>query len=218
MLAEIYPSLLEPNPGHEVKDARQVDTVADAIQQLDESGELKRYLRAPSQMPAAVREEEGLILGMQDPTGFQRAARATAERGTKVLTPLDAVEQIYDELTRAAAVPVGEADPPQEPGVYVFIAADHPCYVGRTSNLKQRIQQHKHGGGQSGHLPATIAQRDDMDIAKARQLVRAMKVRWVVVTEDEDHGVRQAMLELYAAVQLATLATVEGRYNTFKNH
>ena len=91
-------------------------------------------------------------------------------------------------------------------------------HIATHSNLKQRIQQHKHGHGQSGHLPATIAQRDDIDIAEARQRVRAMKVRWVVVTEDEDHGVRQAMLELYAAVQLATLATVEGRYNTFKNH
>ena len=76
VLAEIYPSLIEPSPGPEVKDARQVDAVAAALQKLDESGALKRHLRAPSQMPAAVREEEGLILGMQDPTGFQRAARA----------------------------------------------------------------------------------------------------------------------------------------------
>ena len=76
VLAEIYPSLIEPNPGPQVKDARQVDAVAAALQKLDESGELTRYLRAPSQMPAAVRKEEGLILGMQDPTGFQRAVRA----------------------------------------------------------------------------------------------------------------------------------------------
>ena len=73
---KIYPSLIEPNPGHEVKDARQVDAFAAALQKLDELGELKRHLRAPSQMPAAVREEEGLILGMQDQTGLQRAARA----------------------------------------------------------------------------------------------------------------------------------------------
>ena len=74
VLAEIYPSLIEPKPGHEVKDARQVDAVAAALQKLDELGELERHLRAPSRMPPAVREEEGLILGMQDPTGFQRAA------------------------------------------------------------------------------------------------------------------------------------------------
>ena len=75
VLAEIYPSLIESNPVHDVLDARQVATVAAALQKLDESGELKRHLRAPSQMPAAVREEEGLILGMQDPAEFQRAAR-----------------------------------------------------------------------------------------------------------------------------------------------
>ena len=78
VLAEIYPSLIEPNSGSEVKDARQVDAVAAALQQLDNLGELRRHLRAPNQMPAAVRNEEGLILGMQDPAGFQRAAQMAA--------------------------------------------------------------------------------------------------------------------------------------------
>ena len=76
VLAEIYPSLIEPDPGPEVKDARQVSAVAIALQTLDEYGELERYLDVPSEMPATVRQEEGLILGMQDPAGFQRAARA----------------------------------------------------------------------------------------------------------------------------------------------
>ena len=56
VLAEIYPSLIEPSPGHEVKDARQVDAVAAALQKLDELRELQRNLGAPSQMPAPVRE------------------------------------------------------------------------------------------------------------------------------------------------------------------
>ena len=76
VLAEIYPSLIEPDPGPEVKDARQVRTVAKALRTLDESGELDRHLGVPSEMPATVRQEEGLILGMQDPAGFQRAAHA----------------------------------------------------------------------------------------------------------------------------------------------
>ena len=57
-----------------VKDAGQVDAVAAALQELDKLGELKRHLRAPSRMPSAVCSEEALILGMQDPKGFQRAA------------------------------------------------------------------------------------------------------------------------------------------------
>ena len=76
VLAEIYPSLIEPDPGLEVKDARQVSAVARALQALDESGELARHLGVPTEMPATVRQEEGLILGMQDRAGFQRAARA----------------------------------------------------------------------------------------------------------------------------------------------
>ena len=75
VLAEIHPSLIEPVPGPAVKDARQVSTVAVALQRLDRQGELARHLSAPREMPAAVREEEGLILGMQDPGGFQAAAR-----------------------------------------------------------------------------------------------------------------------------------------------
>ena len=64
VLAEIYPSLIEPKPGHSVKDARQVSAVANAFQQLDEQGNLSQYLSAPLRMPAAVCEEEGWILGL----------------------------------------------------------------------------------------------------------------------------------------------------------
>ena len=77
VLAEIYPSLIDPCLGDEVLDARQVKAVAVALQNLDRLGELDRHLRAPCDMPARVRREEGAILGMQDPEGFQRAARVT---------------------------------------------------------------------------------------------------------------------------------------------
>ena len=77
VLAEIYPSLIEPEPGPEVKDARQVSAVARALQRLDAAGALARHLGAPREMPAAVREEEATIFGMQDPEGFQAAARAS---------------------------------------------------------------------------------------------------------------------------------------------
>ena len=54
VLAEIYPSLIEPDPGPEVKDARQVSAVANALQTLDEYGELERHLdQARCQPPCA---------------------------------------------------------------------------------------------------------------------------------------------------------------------
>ena len=80
VLAEIYPSLIEPAPGPEVKDARQVMAVAAALHGLDARGALARHLAAPRDLPAAVREEEASILGMQDPAQFQEAAREAARR------------------------------------------------------------------------------------------------------------------------------------------
>ena len=102
VLAEIYPSLIEPDRGQEVKDAGQVAAVAAALQNLDESGELERHLRAPNRMPAAVREEEGLILGMQDPSGFQRAARRPSDRArtTTRQQPDAARSAVNDESER----------------------------------------------------------------------------------------------------------------------
>ena len=44
VFAEIYPSLIEPAPGPEVKDARQVKAVAAALQRLDAVGALARHL------------------------------------------------------------------------------------------------------------------------------------------------------------------------------
>ena len=75
VLAEIYPSLIEPVSGPEVKDARQVITVAAALERLDQKEDLRAQLSAPQEMPRAVREEEGAILGMHDPTEFRVAAR-----------------------------------------------------------------------------------------------------------------------------------------------
>lgn len=77
VLAEIYPSLIEPAPGPGVKDARQVSAVIAALQRLDVRGTLAGHLAAPRDMPAAVRKEEASILGMNDPAEFQAAARAT---------------------------------------------------------------------------------------------------------------------------------------------
>ena len=73
VLAEIYPSLIDPCPGNEVLDARQVKAVAMALRELDRTGNLRHYLRAPLNMPDRVRREEGAILGMHDQKGFKRA-------------------------------------------------------------------------------------------------------------------------------------------------
>lgn len=75
VLAEIYPSMIDPCPGDEVLDARQVKAVAEALRGLDRRGELEQYLQEPDRMPVQVRHEEGAILGMHDPEGFRAVAR-----------------------------------------------------------------------------------------------------------------------------------------------
>lgn len=42
------------------------------------NGDLDWYLDVSSEMPATVRQEEGLILGIQDPAGFQRGGTREA--------------------------------------------------------------------------------------------------------------------------------------------
>ena len=75
LLAEIYRSLIDPSPGNETLDARQVRAVALTLREMDRSGQLEQYLRAPATMPSHVRLEEGAILGMHDPEGFRVAAQ-----------------------------------------------------------------------------------------------------------------------------------------------
>ena len=62
VLAEIYPSLIEPAPEEDVPDAGQVKAVVNRLQELDLAGRLLGRLRAPNQMPASVGIEEGLFL------------------------------------------------------------------------------------------------------------------------------------------------------------
>lgn len=83
VLAEMYPSLIEPEPGADVKDARQVRTWAAALQRVDSEGNLARHLSAAGEMPVAVREEEAAILGMDDPAAFQRMVDVPPARASR---------------------------------------------------------------------------------------------------------------------------------------
>ncbi len=65
VLAEIYPSQIDPEPGQEVKDERQVKAVVKALNRLDKQGELFQRLRLPSDKCPSVRREEGWILDIR---------------------------------------------------------------------------------------------------------------------------------------------------------
>ncbi|MEM9197843.1 MAG: precorrin-8X methylmutase, partial [Pseudomonadota bacterium] len=73
VIAEIYPSLLDPDPAQPVKDAGQVQAVITTLSRLDRAGRLAAHLAAPAAMDPEVRREEAAILGMDDPAGFRRS-------------------------------------------------------------------------------------------------------------------------------------------------
>ena len=125
--------------------------------------------------------------------------------------------------------------PPNIPkaGVYLFTERGTHLYGGRSDHLRARLRAH--GRPSSGHNVAPFAFRiarrqtgktkasyrptdSRADLEKNRQFgkkfqsakerVRRMEIRFV----EEGHPLRQALLEIYAAVALGT------RYNHFENH
>ena len=118
-------------------------------------------------------------------------------------------------------------------GIYLFSEGDALLYVGRTNRMRQRLQQHcrlkishrsapfafrlaRHAlgltratyrqEGSRAHLAQDATFQEAFAEAVAR--MRRMHIR---VAEEEDQT-RQALLEIYAAVSLAT------PYNEFRNH
>lgn len=116
-------------------------------------------------------------------------------------------------------------------GVYLFSEQGNALYVGRTNNLRKRLQFHTRNNynqatfafllareqtgntkvayQQSGSRKDLLTQsvfRTALDNALAR--IRSMNVQFV----EESNPIRQALLEICAALQ------AEARYNDFDNH
>lgn len=105
-------------------------------------------------------------------------------------------------------------------GIYLFSEGDLHLYVGRSKRLRHRLHYHcssakdvpfafKLAREQTGHLKATYSSKGSRDelladtafaaafqAAKAR--IRRMQIRFV----EESDPVRQALLEIYAAIVL----------------
>ena len=116
-------------------------------------------------------------------------------------------------------------------GVYSLSEADGPLYVGRTRNLRSRLSAHRSRSVRQATLAVKMARRHSdlhatyrrdrsakylyehdplfkAEFEKAREHISALQVRYV----HEDDDVRQALLEIYAAIQLDTTI----RYNRFR--
>lgn len=118
-------------------------------------------------------------------------------------------------------------------GVYLFSEGEHHLYVGRTNNIRTRIQQHCRPGSTHNSAPfafrlaretrkvlratykadgsrAHLVQDPHFALAftDAKARLREMNIRVV----EETNPLRQALLEMYVAVAL------EAPYNDFDNH
>ena len=118
-------------------------------------------------------------------------------------------------------------------GIYLFTEAGKHLYVGRTNNIRRRLQQHCRPGsthnsapfafrlarearnvlkatykteGSRAHLVQDVAFAAAFTDSKAR--LCAMQIRVV----EESNPLRQALLEMYVAVSL------DAPYNDFDNH
>jgi hypothetical protein len=118
-------------------------------------------------------------------------------------------------------------------GIYLFSEKGRHLYVGRSNNLRRRLQEHfrpssTHNSapfafrltrGTTGHVHASYTTKGSREtlaksrkfkeaFTRAKERVRRMQVRFV----EENDPLKQALLEMYTAVALHT------PYNDFDTH
>jgi hypothetical protein len=148
---------------------------------------------------------------------------------------VEALHPAYERLIASAPFKFADLSGQRVPdrGVYLLTEADRHLYVGRSDSIRKRLQNHCRAGathlqaafafrlareasgmlkatykpeGSRAHLMTQDHFRATFDAQKAR--LRAMDIR----TVDEGDPNRQALLEMYVAIALAT------PYNDFANH
>lgn len=132
---------------------------------------------------------------------------------------------LFDTLQDETAVPLKGTTFPRSPAVYVFLMDGKPVHVGRTRNLRQRLQGHRTNSHFSASfafkraraatgIAATYRKGEGRDALMlqphfrtafdaALEEVRGMAVRFLIV----ENPIDQYMLELYAALELGTSLT-----------
>ena len=157
---------------------------------------------------------------------------------------VDGIQPTFQRLVEMDPFRLDEAPSPvpdAQPGVYLLSESGRPLYVGRTRDVRGRLSDHRSSAVTRATLAVKMARiaanrpatytpgnsarhlyshdptfRTRFDEARAR--ICAMQVRWV----DETDDVRQALLEIYAAVDLDTIlregpeAGRVGGYNSFR--
>ena len=144
---------------------------------------------------------------------------------------IDKLPGLMEQLKNSNLIPTDKLQTVPAKGIYVFYENEKPVYVGRSNNIKARIQIHcRPSSGHGGATFAFILAREDADnlgintkierkiledesrfsdlYTKAKARVSKMHVKAVEI----DDPILQTLFEVYAAVELKT------KYNAFDNH
>ena len=147
-------------------------------------------------------------------------------------------QEYFDKLKRAELIKLSELSKgvlPKKAGLYVFYeGTEKPIYVGRTKDIRQRIQLHTRDSSKSESASFTfilakteyklISKEEKKQTRKVlmdnaefipifknqKERVKNMHLKYIL----EEHDILQTMLEPYFAYKLKTYPD----YNTFETH
>lgn len=104
--------------------------------------------------------------------------------------------QAVENLISAPPRCIGESDPPENSGVYVFLIGGQAMYVGEakgSGGLRDRILR-KHVTGDEGHALQRFFKNEFPDRSLRREHIkRNVHVKWVVVEDNECVSVVERM-------------------------
>ena len=99
-------------------------------------------------------------------------------------------------------------------GVYAIYEKDKPMYVGRTSNVAQRLSNHYTGGNRSAPLAKRLTEGNKTDpnynckLKESKNKVKEMQVRFVEI----DCAITQALAEILAYIE------IKPKHGDFENY
>jgi excinuclease UvrABC nuclease subunit len=88
-----------------------------------------------------------------------------------------------ESLLQSDSIPIGEANPPEEPGIYVLLDESmRVLYVGLATNLRDRL--HKHVSGDESHAIQRAFKEHFPDRSERRRFIkRNVSVKWELVDD-----------------------------------
>jgi len=118
----------------------------------------------------------------------------------------DLVQQmptLLKQLTSQPRRPWNDRGILPEKGIYVFYDGEKPIYVGRTNNMRQRLQQHCNPS--SGHNSATFA----FNMAKREAIKQGMNVKRSRSQLEADPAFSELYLKAKARVSKMPVRVIE---------